>query len=124
MAAVAEGNYASACSMLTLSARSRLITSVARRRTCQVAFRRCIPVNPLALKRDQSQLLFADVLTAIHGHHSSVRVSGTEVARELRRLTLVRVHGNWQITGPGRALSRCRPGRGRRTHSRRPRKQR
>jgi hypothetical protein len=110
MAAVAEGNYTGACSSLAPSARRVLIAS-RHGRSCQTVFRRCIPVDPLALKRDQSQLLFADILPVIHGDHSSVQVSGTEVARELRSLTMVRSRGSWRITGPGRALSRCRPKR-------------
>lgn len=115
MSAVAVGNYSGACSMLTPRARAALVSAKARRHSCEFVFRHCIHIDTLALKRDQTQLLFADIEPVIHGAHSSVAVSGTAVAHELRRLTMVRVRGSWRIVGAGRALSRCRVGRGRRT---------
>lgn len=117
MTAIGQVNYASACGMITRPARHALSASVAPRHGCVAIFKRCIHVNPLALKRDQQQLLFAEVLPTISGRHASVSVGGTAVARELRRLTLLRTRKGWQITGPGQALSRCRA---RRHHHSRP----
>jgi hypothetical protein len=116
MTAIGQVNYASACAMLTGPARHALSASVAPHRGCVAIFKRCIHVNPLALKRDQQQLLFAEVLPTITGRHASVAVGGTAVARELKRLTMLHTKKGWQITGPGRDLSRCRALR--RRHSR------
>lgn len=108
MTAIGEVNYAGACGMITAPARRALSASVDPRHGCVAIFKRCIHINPLALKRDQQQLLFASVLPHVTGRHATVAVGGTAVARELRRLGMVHTRRGWQITGPGRALTRCR----------------
>lgn len=107
LSVLAEGDYAKACAMLTGGARHALRVRI-RRRSCPAIFRHCLPSNALALKHDQSQLLYAEVRPAVHGRHAVVTTSGTSVAREIRRVGLIERRGQWVITAPGQALRRCR----------------
>jgi hypothetical protein len=107
---LAEGNYTAGCGMLADSARSALIAAKGGRHPCQVIYRHCLPSDPEALKRDQTQLLFDDVQSFISGSHARAVVRGTAVAREVRRVTLIRHGYRWFLVFPGVALQRCRYG--------------
>jgi len=60
------------------------------------------------LKRDQVQLFYSSVQERISGSHASVATSGTAVANRVRRVTLVRRQGVWQLTSYGQ--QRCSAG--------------
>jgi hypothetical protein len=104
---LAEGNYTAACGMLSDSARSALVTAKHSRHGCPAIYRHCLPSDPAALRRDQTQLLFDSMQSFITGQHARALVGGTAVAREIRRVTLVRHRYRWLLVYPGRALQRC-----------------
>ncbi len=105
---LADGNYTAACGMLSEGARSALIAAKGGRHPCQVIYRHCLPSDPQALRRDQTQLLFDSVQSFIRGSHARAVVKGTAVAREVRRVTLVRHRYRWLLVFPGDALRACR----------------
>jgi hypothetical protein len=107
---LAEGNYTAGCGMLADTARSALVAAKGGRHPCQVIYRHCLRSDPAALKRDQTQLLFDDVQSFISGAHARAVVNGTAVAREVRRVTLIRHRDRWFLVFPGVALQRCRYG--------------
>lgn len=108
---LAEGNYANACGMLSVSARAALVSAKGGRHPCPVIYRHCLPSDPQTLKRDQTQLLFDTVQSFVHGRHARVVVQGTSVAREVKRVVLVRDRYRWLLVFPGEAISRCHYGR-------------
>jgi hypothetical protein len=112
---LAAGNYTAACGMLSGAARSALVATRGRhgQHGCPAIYRHCLPSNAAALKRDQTQLLFDNVQSFVDGSHARAVVKGTAVAREVRRVTLLRHRYRWFVVFPGRALERCRV-RGRR----------
>jgi hypothetical protein len=107
LSVLAEGDYTKACAMLTGGARHALQARL-RHRSCRAIYQHCLPSDALALKHDQSQLLYAEVRPVVHGRHAVVDTSGTSVAREIRRVSLTERRGRWVITAPGQALRRCR----------------
>lgn len=118
---LADGNYTAACGMLSGSARAALVAAKGGRHRCQAIYRHCLPSDPAALKRDQTQLLFDDVQSFVRGPRARAVVKGTAVAREVKRVTLVRHRYRWLLVFPGVALRDCRyHARGRRLRNRRP----
>lgn len=103
-----EGNYAAACGELAPGARIALIAAKGSHQSCQAIYRHCLPSNPAARRRDQTQLLFDSIQSFIRGSHARAIVKGTAVAREIKRLTLRRHRYRWFIVFPGDALRDCR----------------
>lgn len=113
---LAEGNYSAACGMLSGDARSALIATHGGHHQCEAIYRQCLPSDPATLKRDQTQLVFDDIQTFITGAHARSIVHGTAVAREIKRVTLLRHRYRWFLVFPGVALRRCRHASGRHGH--------
>jgi hypothetical protein len=102
LTAIGEGDYATACGLLDHSARASL------RAPCTAAFTRCLPNEATVSARDQTQQLYADITVSTAGKQAVANVSGTAVARTVKRVTLADERGNWLLSSPGRALERCR----------------
>lgn len=119
---LAEGNYPAACGMLAGGTRAALVASFGGRDGCQEIYRHCLPSDPAALKRDQTQLLFDAVQAYINGRHARALLTGPAVAHEINRVTLMRKGYRWFLTRPGKALQHCL--RGGRNGGRRSRRQR
>lgn len=113
---LAEGNYPAACALLDGRARTALSRRPGRRVSCARAFTRCLPDDAQVPKRDQSQLLFANVQVSIRGDTASAAVSGTPVARAVRHVTLAKEGRHWKLTSYGQGLTGCRRARGRSAH--------
>ena len=105
---VGAGNYAGACALLDKRTREAPLQSVRPRITCPTVFVRCLPDNVIRLARDQTQLLYASIQINTNGDKATADVSGTAVARALRRVTLADKQGVWYLTSYGRAVQRCR----------------
>jgi hypothetical protein len=110
LTALSEGNYSGACALLDRRTRKSLVRSTGSRTSCATAFTRCLPNNAQSAKRDQSQLAFATVQVIVDGSKAHANVSGTAVARAIRRVTLARQRGRWKLTSYGKALRACRLG--------------
>lgn len=106
--ALAEGNYSSACALLDRRTRDSLLKSKGSRTTCSSVYTRCLPDDAQRLNQDQSQLLFATVQVSIDGPRAAAAVSGTAVARAIKKVTLAKEHGRWKLTSYGKGLHRCR----------------
>ncbi|MGZ4196270.1 MAG: hypothetical protein ACXVEW_06455 [Solirubrobacteraceae bacterium] len=115
---VGAGNYAAACALLDKRTREAPLKSVRPRITCATVFARCLPDNVTRLTRDQTQLLYASIEMNVTGDKASANVSGTAVARAIRKVTLAEQQGNWKLTSYGRAVQRCRPAKPRHQVSR------
>lgn len=113
--AVGAGNYASACALLDKRTRESPLRSVRPRIGCPTVFVRCLPNNVIRLKRDQTQLLYASIQLNVSGDKASADVSGTTVARAIRKVTLADERGTWKLTSYGQAVHRCRLNRPRRS---------
>ena len=100
--ALGEGNYANACGLLDQSARGSL------HGPCQMVFARCLPNEARASASDQTQQLYANINLTTTGKTAVALVSGTAVARTVKRVTLADHGGNWRVTSPGEKLQRCR----------------
>ncbi len=107
MNALAAGYYTKACGSLDSRARAELSGPAGSRATCKAVLARCLPYNANLLKRDQSQLLYATVEVQIAHQNARASVSGTEVARALKEVTLAKERGNWVLTSYGAALRGC-----------------
>jgi hypothetical protein len=105
---VGAGNYAGACALLDKRTREAPLQSVRPRITCPKVFLRCLPDNVIRLARDQTQLLYASIQINTNGDKATADVSGTAVARALRKVTLSNEAGNWKLTSYGQAVHRCR----------------
>jgi hypothetical protein len=112
--AVGAGNYSSACALLDKRTRESPLRSVRPRIGCPTVFVRCLPNNVIRLKRDQTQLLYASIQLNVSGDKASADVSGTTVARAIRKVTLADERGTWKLTSYGQAVHRCRLNRPRR----------
>lgn len=111
--ALAEGNYAGACGLLAPGTREALERSHGGHASCERVIARCLPNQVTRASHDQSQLLFANVaLTHGRGGAQVASVSGTPAANATRKLTAAEHRGRWELTSPGVAISRCRPGHG------------
>ncbi|MGZ6690219.1 MAG: hypothetical protein ACXVHQ_22395 [Solirubrobacteraceae bacterium] len=102
------GNYAAACALLDKRTREAPLKSARPRITCATVFARCLPDNVTRLTRDQTQLLYASIQVNVAGDTGSANVSGTAVARAIRKVTLANESGNWKLTSYGQAVHQCR----------------
>ena len=106
--ALGAGNYTNACSFLDTRARESLIRAAPARSTCAGIFSRCLPHKTIVLGKDQTQLLYANIEVSRAGADATAQVSGTLVASELKRVTLINERAGWELTGFGQAIERCR----------------
>ena len=111
------GNFGGACGLLDKRTREAPLKSVRPRITCPTVFARCLPDNVIRLTRDQTQLLYASIQLNVTGDKASADVSGTSVARAIRKVTLANEQGNWKLTSYGQAVHRCRLSKSRRPQS-------
>lgn len=105
--AVAEGNYANACALLDGHTRRALQAAMRSTAGCATLLARCLPTKATVLERDQTQLLYSNITSSVHGKRATVRTSGTAVARAIGEVTLVNDHGRWALTSYGK--ERCPP---------------
>jgi hypothetical protein len=112
------GNFTGACALLDKRTREAPLKSVRPRITCSTVFARCLPNNVTRLTRDQTQLLYASIQMNVTADKASADVSGTAVARAIRRVTLADERGNWKLTTYGHAVHHCRLTKARRSVSR------
>ncbi|HET7052133.1 MAG TPA: hypothetical protein VFI54_27935 [Solirubrobacteraceae bacterium] len=101
------GNFSGACALLDKRTREAPLRSVRPRITCGTVFARCLPDNVIKLTRDQTQLLYASIQLNVTGDTASADVSGTTVARAIRKVTLSNEQGNWKLTSYGHAVRGC-----------------
>ncbi len=106
--ALGGGNYSSACGLLDNRTREAPLRSVRPRIDCPTVFARCLPDRVTSLKRDQTQLLYASIAMNVSGDKASAALSGTDVARAIRKVTLAHEQGNWKLTSYGQAVHSCR----------------
>jgi hypothetical protein len=113
-----EGDYTGACVMVDSHELAGLMRSKHARMSCATFFRRCLPNRSVDLKSDQTQLLYAniDVSLSHHGTVANADTSATQVATELKHVTLTQERGVWKVTGFGRAIAVCRPNAHRHKH--------
>lgn len=104
--ALATGGFGSACHFLTPATRLKL-TRAAGRPNCAAAIAHCLPNNAIVPKEDQSQLLYASVVTSRHGSTAEVSISGNPVANAIRRVSLRPKPGGWILTSYGQGLTAC-----------------
>lgn len=102
LTALGEGNYSNACGLLDHGARASL------RGPCTAAFSRCLANEAAAIAHDQTQQLYADINLSTTGNTAVAEVSGTAVARTVKKVTLVSQGGNWTLASPGEAFKHCR----------------
>jgi hypothetical protein len=112
------GNFAGACALLDKRTREAPLKSVRPPISCPTVFVRCLPNDVIKLTRDQTQLLYASIQINVNGDKGSANVSGTTVARAIRKVTLAQEAGNWKLTSYGRAMHGCRLSKVRRRVSR------
>lgn len=105
--ALATGGYASACHFLAPKTRASLARS-AGTSNCAAAIARCLPNDAIIPKKDQSQLLYANVVATEHGSTAEVGISGNPVANAIRKVSLARKPGGWILTSYGQGLTACR----------------
>ena len=105
--AVAEGNVGKACGYLEPAARQALVTASHPRASCPAVLTRCVPKHFRSERGDPSQLLYASTAIVTHGNRATVGLSGTPAASAVHSVTLIRVHGRWLLTSPGRVVIRC-----------------
>ncbi len=109
--ALGGGEYASACDMLDGQALQALTRKKHVSMSCVKLLSRCLPNRSLVLKRDQTQLLYANINVSLsdNGTVANADTSATPVATELKHVTLKHEHGVWKFTGFGQAIEACRP---------------
>ncbi len=107
--ALATGGYSAACQFLTAQVREQLAHDGGVS-NCAAAIARCLPNNAIIPKKDQSQLLFATVVTSGHGSGTKVSISGNPVANAIRRVSLRPKPGGWTLTSYGEGFTGCQPG--------------
>ncbi|MGH2891882.1 MAG: hypothetical protein ACRDPM_01250 [Solirubrobacteraceae bacterium] len=109
--ALGGGEYASACGMVDAQAFDALVRSKHVRMSCEKVFSRCLPNRSMILKKDQTQLLYANINVSLsdNGTVANADTSATRVATELKHVTLKHEHGVWKVTGFGQAIEACRP---------------
>lgn len=105
--AIAEGNYPGACALLGQPTLETLVSSAGSRGSCPGLFARCLPRGSTVLRRDQSQLLYANADLRVHGSRADVRFSDTAVARAAKEVTLIDQRTKWRLTSPGQVITRC-----------------
>ena len=79
--------------------------------SCQTLFKRCLPNRSIVLKSDQTQLLYANINVSLsdNGKVANADTSATQVATELKHVTLKHENGTWKFTALGQAIEACRP---------------
>ncbi len=109
--ALGGGEYNSACGMVDNQAFAALARTKHVHMSCATLFRLCLPHQSLQLKKDQTQLLYANINVALSdkGTVANADTSATPVATELKHVTLRHEHGIWKFTGFGQAIEACRP---------------
>jgi hypothetical protein len=108
MYALSEGNYAGACALVAPGTQEALEPAHRRHTSCAELIEHCLPNSVTKAIHDQTQLLFATVqLTHDRGGWQAF-VSGTPVAKAIRKFTVNEERGRWEVTSPGHAISRCR----------------
>lgn len=111
--ALATGGYSGACHFLTPKTRA-LLAKRAGTGNCAAAIARCLPNNAIIPKKDQSQLLYANVSVVRHGRDARVGVSGNPVANAIKSVNLAPKPGGWILTSYGEGLTACQQRRHRR----------
>jgi len=106
--ALAGGNYAGACAILSGGAQRELRAAMKSSAGCAALLARCLPTQETNLEHDQVQLFYSNVDQRIIGSRATVATSGTAVANRVRRLRMVRRRGAWQLISYGQ--ERCRSG--------------
>ncbi len=104
---LAEGDYPSACGMLSAQARAAMPAATGVHASCATVFVRCLPNHALVLKQDRSQLFYANVSVTTEGSSARAAVSGTAVANALREVTLQKTRVGWQLSSSGSGLNGC-----------------
>lgn len=104
--ALATGGYSSACHFLTPEARA-LLAKRAGTGNCAAAIARCLPNNAIIPKKDQSQLLYANVNVVRHGRDAEVSLSGNPVANAIKKVNLAPKRDGWILTSYGEGLTAC-----------------
>jgi hypothetical protein len=109
--ALGGGEYNTACGMVDGQALQTLMRTKRVHISCATLFKRCLPNRSLALKSDQTQLLYANINVSLSdkGTVADADTSATTVATELKHVTLKHEHGVWKFTGLGQAIEACRP---------------
>jgi hypothetical protein len=107
--ALATGGYSAACHFLAPQTRERLARDGGAS-NCAAAVTRCLPNNAIVPKKDQSQLLYATVVTSGHGSGTKVSISGNPVANAIRNVSLKPKPGGWILTSYGEGFTGCQPG--------------
>ncbi|HYZ81841.1 MAG TPA: hypothetical protein VE571_11250 [Solirubrobacteraceae bacterium] len=109
--ALGGGGYANACAMIDRQALAALMRSKHARMSCATFLHRCLPNRTIKLKSDQTQLLYANINVSLshNGTVADADTSATQVATELKHVTLKHEHRGWRFTGLGRAIEACRP---------------
>ena len=117
--ALGGGEFTAACGMADSQALAELTRAKHVHIGCAQLFKRCLPNRALVSKKDQTQLLYAniDVSLSDNGKVANADTSATPVATELRHVTLQHEHGVWKFTGFGRAIEACRPTGRKHTHA-------
>ena len=107
--ALGGGDFTSACGMTDGPALQALMREKHVRTSCVKLFSRCLPNLSRVLKKDQTQLLYANINVSLSdkGTVADADTSATPVATELRHVTLKHEHGTWKFTGFGKAIEAC-----------------
>ena len=116
------GEYAAACGMIDDQALAALMRAKHVHMACANLFKRCLPNRSIVLKKDQTQLLYANINVSLSdgGKIADADTSATPVATELKHVTLRHEHGVWKFTGFGQAIEACRPAAHRHKHTHTP----
>jgi hypothetical protein len=104
--ALAEGNFAGACSALDSHAQAALASFMRSGRGCATLLARCFPFVSTQLTKDQTQLLYGTVDINLHGRHGTALTGGTEVAKAVNEVNLIEIKGQWELDSYGK--ERCR----------------
>jgi hypothetical protein len=107
--ALGGGEYDTACGMVDGQALVALTRAKHVRVDCPQLLKRCLPNRSLVLKRDQTQLLYANIEVSLsdNGRIADADTSATPVATELKHVTLRHERGAWKFTGLGQAIEAC-----------------
>ncbi len=109
--ALGGGEYNTACAMVDGQALAALTRAKHVHISCQTLFKRCLPNRSIVLKSDQTQLLYANINVSLsdNGKVANADTSATQVATELKHVTLKHENGTWKFTALGQAIEACRP---------------
>ena len=107
--ALGGGDYSSACAMVDPQSFASLARAKHAHVSCAKLFARCLPNRSVVNKKDQTQLLYANINVSLSdkGKVADADTSATTVATELKHVTLKHEDGVWKFTGLGRAIEAC-----------------